>query len=180
LGHVLLTTHNVHFLLDLMAQMRAAIAADRFDRFCGRVFEPLSGAGGKWGVAEPVLSWLKWQVARWQGGKAGGWVTFYLLLFTCYFLLLACQAREAAPPPPVTMPAETAVVRLGVVSSATTLADLAAEAYEADGVFVEFVPGNQAALLADLASRPTGWAAAAPDSGRQTRTGLTRWRWMDW
>jgi queuine tRNA-ribosyltransferase len=33
LGHVLLTTHNVHFLLDLMAQMRAAIAADRFDGF---------------------------------------------------------------------------------------------------------------------------------------------------
>jgi queuine tRNA-ribosyltransferase len=33
LGHVLLTTHNVHFLIDLMAQMRAAIAADRFDDF---------------------------------------------------------------------------------------------------------------------------------------------------
>jgi hypothetical protein len=97
----------------------------------------------------------RWQVAggRLQVASSRWWVTFYLLLFTCYFLLLAsCQAREAAPPPPVTMPAETAVVRLGVVSSATTLADLAAEAYEADGVFLEFVPGNQVALLADLAA----------------------------
>ena len=33
LGHMLLTTHNVHFLLDLMAQMRTAIAAGRFNDF---------------------------------------------------------------------------------------------------------------------------------------------------
>jgi queuine tRNA-ribosyltransferase len=33
LGHVLLTTHNVHFLLDLMARMRAAIAAGQFEAF---------------------------------------------------------------------------------------------------------------------------------------------------
>jgi queuine tRNA-ribosyltransferase len=33
LGHILLTTHNVHFLLDLMAQMRAAITADQFTDF---------------------------------------------------------------------------------------------------------------------------------------------------
>jgi phosphate transport system substrate-binding protein len=39
---------------------------------------------------------------------------------------------------------------LGVVSSATALTTWAAEAYQADGVFVEFVAGNQATLLADL------------------------------
>jgi queuine tRNA-ribosyltransferase len=33
LGHVLLTTHNVHFLLDLTRQMRAAIAAGTFTAF---------------------------------------------------------------------------------------------------------------------------------------------------
>ncbi len=33
LGHMLLTTHNVHFLLDLMAQMRTAIAAEQFADF---------------------------------------------------------------------------------------------------------------------------------------------------
>jgi ABC-type amino acid transport substrate-binding protein len=71
-------------------------------------------------------------------------------LLLCLLLLLACSGETVLPPPPVTPPTETAVVRLGVVSSATSLAALAAEAYEADGVFVEFVPGNQAALLADL------------------------------
>ncbi len=33
LGHVLLTTHNVHFLLELMRQIRAAIAAGTFSEF---------------------------------------------------------------------------------------------------------------------------------------------------
>lgn len=33
LGHILLTTHNVHFLLDLMRQMRSAIAEQRLEAF---------------------------------------------------------------------------------------------------------------------------------------------------
>jgi queuine tRNA-ribosyltransferase len=49
LGHVLLTTHNVHFLLNLMAQMRAAIADDRFDDFAGEFLShyPEQGANGE-------------------------------------------------------------------------------------------------------------------------------------
>jgi queuine tRNA-ribosyltransferase len=33
LGHILLTIHNVHFLLELMRQMREAVAEGRLDRF---------------------------------------------------------------------------------------------------------------------------------------------------
>jgi queuine tRNA-ribosyltransferase len=33
LGHILLTTHNVHFLLELVRQMRQAVAAGRFKSF---------------------------------------------------------------------------------------------------------------------------------------------------
>lgn len=33
LGHILLTTHNVHYLLDLMRQLRAAIIEQRIDAF---------------------------------------------------------------------------------------------------------------------------------------------------
>jgi queuine tRNA-ribosyltransferase len=49
LGHVLLTTHNVHFLLNLMAQMRAAIADDGFDDFAAEFLShyPEQGANGE-------------------------------------------------------------------------------------------------------------------------------------
>jgi queuine tRNA-ribosyltransferase len=49
LGHVLLTTHNVHFLLNLMAQMRAAIADDRFDDFAAEFLShyPEQGTNGE-------------------------------------------------------------------------------------------------------------------------------------
>jgi queuine tRNA-ribosyltransferase len=46
LGHILLTTHNIHFLFDLMAQMRTAIAADQFTdfaaEFLGHYPEPVA------------------------------------------------------------------------------------------------------------------------------------------
>jgi hypothetical protein len=94
-------------------------------------------------------------VAKWQSGRVAEHLATSLLrhltpLLLCLLLLLACSGEAVLPPPPVTPPTETAVVRLGVVSSATSLAALATEAYEADGVFVAFVAGNQAALLADL------------------------------
>jgi queuine tRNA-ribosyltransferase len=49
LGHVLLTTHNVHFLLNLMAQIRAAIADDGFDDFAAELLShyPEQGANGE-------------------------------------------------------------------------------------------------------------------------------------
>jgi queuine tRNA-ribosyltransferase len=49
LGHVLLTTHNVHFLLNLMAQIRAAIADGRFDDFAAEFLShyPEQGANGE-------------------------------------------------------------------------------------------------------------------------------------
>ena len=75
---------------------------------------------------------------------------FYLLLFTLPLLLLTACQPEIAPPPHLTPDAETAVLRIGVVDSATTFTTLAIAAYQADGVFVESVVGNRTTLLADL------------------------------
>jgi queuine tRNA-ribosyltransferase len=33
LGHILLTTHNIHFLINLVAEMRAAIVDGRFSQY---------------------------------------------------------------------------------------------------------------------------------------------------
>ena len=41
LGHILLSWHNVHFLINLMGEMRAAIASGRFAQFCPGLSEPL-------------------------------------------------------------------------------------------------------------------------------------------
>jgi hypothetical protein len=96
------------------------------------------------------------QAAKRQSGKVTGWrITLPLrhlaALPLCLFLLVACRG-EVAPPPAITPAPDGVVVRLGVVSSATTLVTLVEAVYEADGVFVDFVVGNQSALLADLAA----------------------------
>ncbi|MCL4157677.1 UNVERIFIED_CONTAM: hypothetical protein GTU68_014388 [Idotea baltica] len=49
LGARLATVHNLHFFLDLMAQMRTAISANEFDEFRGNFFERRS-------QSDPVLS----------------------------------------------------------------------------------------------------------------------------
>ena len=70
------------------------------------------------------------------------------------FLLLsvtACQPLPPTPPPlPTAVPLQ--ILRIGVATTVSPLADLIAEPYAqvADNVAVQFVPGNTAVLLADL------------------------------
>jgi hypothetical protein len=99
---------------------------------------------------------MGWVTRGWPGCGIAEWSTArqygrFVVLLLSLLWPIACGG-PAVPAAPVTPAAEGVVVRLGVVSSASALATLAGQAYATEGVFLEFVAGNQAALLADLAS----------------------------
>ncbi len=73
-------------------------------------------------------------------------------LFLFLLFLTACQTPPAPPPAPTAVSPQ--ILRIGVAASALPLADLIAEPYQqsVDNVIVQFVPGNTAVLLADLAA----------------------------
>jgi hypothetical protein len=75
-----------------------------------------------------------------------------LALLSLLMLLASCQAEPLPAPTAVPTLSPPATLRIGLTGSARSVADLVAGAYPAAGehAVVEFVPGNNAALLADL------------------------------